>query len=378
MQAPLRIERLSARRFRNLRVEGFEPGAHFNVIHGENGAGKSNLLEAIHIVAGHASFRGARAEDLIALGEGDTEVLARVTSSTVPNDVRVFLSRAAARRTEVNGKRPRSTAALRSLVPIVLFHPGHLTLSAGGADGRRGYLDHALEQTDPAYAGARASYEKALRSRNRLLKAERVDRRAVEAFDAILAETGAVIGSARASFIEVLSPRAEAVFAEVSGDVFPFHLAYAPRVEPKEAAIRAALERSFEKDLARGFTAEGPHADDMSLVVRADTNARHHVSQGQHRAIALALKVAELELLQRYTGRVPILLLDDVSSELDRARNRRFFELLSRMGGQVFLTTTHPEYIQLAESRTDVFVEAGRLSVSGGSTAGVALGAGSV
>ena len=124
------------------------------------------------------------------------------------------------------------------------------------------------------------------------------------------------------------------------------------------AAILEALRRSYEKDRARGFTAEGPHADDLALRVR-DVVAKHHASQGQHRAIVLALKVAELDVLASRVGRVPILLLDDVSSELDRSRNRRLFELLGKLGGQVFLTTTHPEFILLEENRVDFHVEAG-------------------
>ena len=122
----------------------------------------------------------------------------------------------------------------------------------------------------------------------------------------------------------------------------------------------SALAESLSKDLARGFTAEGPHADDVVLRVR-DKSAKHHASQGQQRALVLALKVAELDVLSQRTGRVPVLLLDDVSSELDATRNRRFFGLLARAGGQVFLTTTDPRLIQLEDGRTDLRVVAGRL-----------------
>jgi DNA replication and repair protein RecF len=122
-----------------------------------------------------------------------------------------------------------------------------------------------------------------------------------------------------------------------------------------------ALERAFDKDRARGFTADGPHGDDLELRLH-QVGARHHGSQGQHRTIVLALKTAELELLSERTGRVPILLLDDVSSELDRSRNRRFFEVLSHAGGQVFLTTTHPEFILLEKDRVDFHVEDGRVT----------------
>jgi DNA replication and repair protein RecF len=125
--------------------------------------------------------------------------------------------------------------------------------------------------------------------------------------------------------------------------------------------IAAALERAYEKDRARGFTADGPHGDDLDLQIH-DVGARHHASQGQHRTIVLALKTAELDLLTERTGHVPILLLDDVSSELDRARNRRFFGVLSQAGGQVFLTTTHPEFILLDQDRVDFQVDGGRVT----------------
>ncbi|MBC7174123.1 MAG: hypothetical protein H5U40_16895 [Polyangiaceae bacterium] len=146
------------------------------------------------------------------------------------------------------------------------------------------------------------------------------------------------------------------------GAELPLSVAYRPRVEPDRQAIREALSRALPKDLARGFTADGPHADDLGLELRR-VAARHFASQGQHRAMVLALKVAELDVMTERLGRVPVLLLDDVSSELDRARNRRLFELLARLGGQVFLTTTHPEFILLDTDRTDLRVEAGRVSM---------------
>ena len=140
-------------------------------------------------------------------------------------------------------------------------------------------------------------------------------------------------------------------------------LSYAPRVEPSAETIQACLERAYAKDRARGFTADGPHADDLEFRLR-DVNARHHASQGQHRMAALALKIAELQVLSEVSGAVPILLLDDVSSELDRGRNRILFEILTRLGGQVFLTTTHPEFILLEEGRVDFEVQFGQLGSS--------------
>ncbi len=352
---------MRARGFRNLQLPAFEPGSHFNVIHGDNGAGKSNLLEAIHYLGALKSFRGAKTDDLIALGEDQALLEAKLEGGPAPHKLRIQLGRSQRRRLELDGKRPRSTSAWHQSVRMVLFHPGDLVLASGSADKRRAFLDRMLEQMDPIYGSSLASYEKALRSRNRLLKDAASDRRSVRAYDAILSKAGAVIGQARRRLIEDLAPRVVHAFSEVFAGDTPLAVRYLPRVEPSEEVIAETLERAFSKDLARGFTADGPHGDDLELRLH-EVGARHHGSQGQHRTIVLALKTAELDLLSERTGRVPILLLDDVSSELDRSRNRRFFEVLSRAGGQVFLSTTHPEFILLESDRVDFRVDRGRVT----------------
>lgn len=360
-ETPSRVVSLRARGFRNLDSLELAPGPHFNVIHGDNGAGKSNILEAIYYLGALKSFRGAKADDLVGL-EADRALLeAMLEGGAAPHRLRIEIGRAQRRQLQLDGKRPRSSSAWFQTVRMVLFHPGDLVLASGSAEKRRAFLDRVLEQLDPIYASTLASYEKALRSRNRLLKDDRVDRRSVRAYDAILSKAGAVVGQARRRLVEDLGPRVEKAFEEVFAGNTPLGVRYAPRVEPTEASIAEALERSFEKDRARGFTADGPHGDDLEIRLH-DVGARHHGSQGQHRTIVLALKTAELDLLSERTGRVPILLLDDVSSELDRSRNRRFFEVLSQAGGQVFLTTTHSEFILLETDRIDFRVDGGRVT----------------
>lgn len=352
---------LNARGFRNLETLSFEPGPQFNVIHGDNGAGKSNLLEAIHYLGALKSFRGAKADDLIALDSDRALLDATLTGGPAPHQLRVEIDRVERRRLLLDGKRPRSTSVWHQTVRMVLFHPGDLVLAAGAPDKRRAFLDRMLEQMDPIYSSTLATYEKALRSRNRLLKDERADRRSIRAYDAILSQAGGVIGQARRQLIDDLAPRVVRAFTAVFAGDTPLEVRYLPRIEPTEDRIAEALERAFDKDRARGFTADGPHADDLELRLH-EVGARHHGSQGQHRTIVLALKTAELDLLSERTGRVPILLLDDVSSELDRSRNRRFFEVLSHAGGQVFLTTTHPEFILLEDDRIDFHVVSGRVT----------------
>lgn len=354
----LRVDGLALEGFRNLAPLQLRPGARFNVLHGENGAGKSNLLEAIDYLGTLRSFRGARTDDLVAEDADAAELGMRVLGDLAPRRYRVRLRRQGARQVAVDGKRPRSRAAYLRSVHVVLFHPGDIALATGAPEGRRAFMDRILEQLDATYASSLAAYQRSLRSRNRLLKQDRPDRRAIGAYDELLASAGAVVARTRADLVDELSPRIEGAFEQITQAALPLQVQYQPRVEPDVGAMHRALEQSLDKDLARGFTGEGPHADELAFVVRK-SRAKHFASQGQHRALVLAMRVAELYELERRVGKVPILLLDDVSSELDRTRNRRLFEVLGQLGGQVFLTTTHPEFILLEQDRHDFHVRNG-------------------
>jgi len=356
----LRVASLAVEGFRNLAPLQFEPGPRFNVLFGDNGAGKSSLLEALGYVAALRSFRQARKEDLIALGQARTLVRARVESAPLAHEIRIALDRNEGRSVALDGKRPRSLGGYYGLLPIVVFHPADTELMMGGPEARRAFLDRVLEQVDTSYARLVDDYTKALRSRNRLLKAPRVDARAVTAYDGLLAEHGARIGAARTELTSELKPLVEAHFAEITEQALPLELSYAARHPPERELLERALADNLDKDVARGHTSVGPHGDDLRASIK-QTLAKHHASQGQHRALVLALKVAELSVLSQRKQRVPLLLLDDVSSELDRSRNRRFFQLLARLGGQIFLTTTHREFILLEEQRSDFHVRAGTI-----------------
>ncbi|MDD9970528.1 MAG: DNA replication/repair protein RecF [Myxococcales bacterium] len=357
------MEQLELRGFRNLLPLVFEPGGRFNVIHGDNGQGKSNLLEAIDYLGRLKSFRGATTEELIGGEAQAADLRARFANEPLSRNVHIHLPRQGRRQCVVDGKRMRSRSEYAAQQQIVLFHAGDLRLATGSPEGRRAFLDRMLEQFDPSYASSLAAYERALRSRNRLLKLESPKRAAIAAYDELLASAGAVIGQSRARLVLEMAPSVARTFEEISQQQMHLELAYAPRVQPEVERIKATLAAALPKDLARGFTADGPHADDLQFKTRG-VQAKRFASQGQHRAIVLALKVTELHELGRRVGRVPVLLLDDVSSELDRTRNRLLFERLSSLGGQVFLTTTHPEFILIEHDRLDFRIEAGGVSVT--------------
>ena len=158
---PLRIERLFARGCRNLAPLDLEAGPQFNVVWGDNGAGKSNLLEALHYLGALKSFRGAKAQDLIAMDGQNARLKARVSGEVVPRTFDVALSRNKARALQLDGKRPRSIAVWHHAIQVVLFHPGDSTLAMGSPEPRRAYMDRILEQMDPTYGAALATYTKA-------------------------------------------------------------------------------------------------------------------------------------------------------------------------------------------------------------------------
>jgi DNA replication and repair protein RecF len=354
----LKITELSALNFRNLAALEFEPGDRFNVISGDNGEGKSNLLEMIDYLGRLSSFRGGKTVDLIRNESDESEIRSMIESDIGRSEHRITLFRHRPKQVTIDGKRPRSNAAYFRAFQTVIFHPGSNLIASGPAEQRRAFIDRILEQLDPTYRATLADYERAVKSRNRLLKEAKAQLTAITAYDELIASSGAVIGRVRAELIAVLAPLAQRAFSEISREKAMLKVTYQPRVEPTVDAMREALKQSLKKDLDRGFTAEGPHADEIKLELK-EVKIKNFASQGQHRAVVLALKVAELKEIEKRTGNVPVLLLDDVSSELDRGSNSRFFELLSALGGQVFLTTTHREFIVLESDRTDFEVRNG-------------------
>ncbi len=360
MPEPFRLLRLELTGFRNLVPTQLELGWRFNVFSGPNGAGKSNLLEAVGLLCAARSFRGARMQVLLAEGASHARLQGWAEAKPLPEARRILMEAPSRRRLLHEGKRPRSIAWWRARWPVVWFHPGSLQLSAGAPQVRRAWLDALLDLLEPAASADRRAYERALRSRNRLLREDARDEGALLAYERVLADRGPRLVSARRRLLTELAPRAERAFAAVVGEALPLEVSYeASAPADPEAFLRHLSERRAH-DARLKRTTEGPHADDVSMRLRG-LGTRGRASQGQHRAVALAFKVAEAALLAERLGRAPMLLLDDVSSELDPERNERLFALLSSQGGQVLLTTTDPAFIRLRQERRDFRVRRGRI-----------------
>src|SRR5207237_4825036 len=263
------------------------------------------------------------------------------------------------RAARVDGKLVRDPDELFGGLAVVAFTPDDLALVKGGPEGRRRLLDRAVQNRHPAQLADARDYLRALRSRNQLLR-QGAPPAWQESFEEPLARVGARLRLRREQLLDEMRGHASRAFAEVARGESPLQIAYLAAGRDSDAlgpeaslrgedelaaALLAALRRRLPRDRERGYTSVGPHADDLSLSL-ADRPARLFASQGQARAVVLAFKIGEIENLRRLQGRAPLLLLDDVSSELDPQRNAYLMRYLGELQGQVVLTTTDPQLVK--------------------------------
>jgi len=362
---------LDAHSIRNLAPLTLAPAPRFNVFHGDNGQGKTNLLEAIYVVAALRSFRTSRLADLIAFGADAARLAARVERDGLERSYEVKLA-PHGRQVRLDGKAVRPLARYFGAFNVVLFAPEDLQLPRGAPGDRRRFLDRAVFNRRADYMPLVQDYEKVLKSRNALLRDAADGRRAdieglLGVYDDQLAGLAASLVTARLSYVDELRAR----FQEAFHAIFRIDRAVDLRYDTDDEVRAAApserpdvygrlLGASRRHDLARGATNVGPHRDDLSFDFDGH-DAGGFASQGQLRGLVLAWKTAEMDLLAEVHGEAPILLLDDVSSELDASRNQYLFEYLARRRNQCFITTTHPRHVLVSEDRVDHQVSVGRI-----------------
>ena len=339
------LERFQASDFRNLRAVSLQPSPHATVVVGNNGQGKTSLLEAVYFLCTLRPLRANRLSELVRFGAQETVVRGRFTLGGAEREISVQVV-AGLRQAFVDGKKAAKLEDYFGGVSVVAFTPDDLAVVKGAPDVRRAFLDRAVFNRFPAYLRERRAYERALKSRNRLLK-EHAAASYVEAYDEAVARTGARVLVRRRALLDELAPRAVAAvraiaqLPDVAVGYTALHLGtHHPQTEEGlEGALRHALAERLERDRERGFTSVGPHADDLQLTL-GGRSARAYASQGQGRALVLGWKIAEIENVRAAFGRPPLLLLDDVSSELDPERNAFLMHTVAESRAQVLLTTT--------------------------------------
>jgi DNA replication and repair protein RecF len=365
----LAIVSLAVDGFRNLASAEIELGPRLNVLQGDNGQGKTNLLEALYVVATSKSFRTGRLAETLAHGRDLASIRARVTEEGLVRQQTIGI-RPRMRQVRLDGKRPESLAAYAVMTPIVLFHPGSIALAAGPAGERRRLLDRAALYRMPASLGDLAAYALAMKRRQRVLEVRGEDAPDLAQWEDLVVRHGLAVSDCREAAAAELAPRAEAAHARIGSEEVVLTARYvrsAPRDTETYRALLAEPSRR-RQDRARRSAGIGPHRDDLALELNGRP-VRGVGSQGQQRAVVLALVMAEMGLIDRARGVRPVLLLDDVSSELDRSRTAALLAAVAAQPGQVVLTTTRPALVETLgvfalEERRDFRVVAGRLEVA--------------
>ena len=340
--------------FRNYAELDLELERSATVFFGGNAQGKTNLLEAVALTALTRSPRTQQAAELVRFGQQAARVTCGVQTDAGRDalEVRIMVNPSASgaarasRRFTVNGIHRRATDMMGAL-RVVLFWPDDLQLIKGSGDGRRRFLNTLLSQVDAGHAGELNRYAHLLEQRNALLRAIREGRQSTDGLDywtTALADSGATIMVERQRRLLELQPIAAAYHRELSDDRERLELRYRPagarigEAPPDLVSqqLKAAMSDARDEEIARGQTVVGPQRDDVEVWLE-DHEARLFASQGQQRSAVLSLKLAELQYLADVTGEQPVLLLDDVMSELDPARRERLLAAL-QPGPQALIT----------------------------------------
>jgi DNA replication and repair protein RecF len=335
------ITEIRLQHFRSYSDDSFEFSPGVNIIVGPNASGKTNLLEAVLLIARGASYRAKDAE-LIQFGapwarlEAHTQAGSRVLKFDQQTDVlkKVF---------EIDDQ-PYQRLSLQKTVPTVVFEPNHLLLLAGAPELRRTYIDDLIEQLIPGYAATRRHYRRALSQRNALLKKGfTTASQQMFVWNLRLSELGGKIATERLKLIDDINAHATEMYQDLSRTDATVELGYKTTCgQQYETSLLHQLETNLEKDCLIGYTSVGPHRDDVTVKLNgryADATA----SRGETRTLVLMLKIVALQTLQKVRGITPLLLLDDVFSELDGSRRQALTTHLQLY--QTFITTTDADVV---------------------------------
>ena len=359
----MHLSALAAENFRNLETFRFEPHPRFNLFEGRNGQGKTNLLEAVYLLAAFRSPRDAKGQELVRFGEDRASVVGEIVRRGVSRTIEVQLTREG-KKVVLDGKSVTKLPVSLAHLNAVIFGPDDLELTKLGPEVRRRFLDRATYAVWPEHLVELRAYHDALKHRNRLLRESKLaqkvpDDALISAFEAELARRGAQVQARRHLFLEGFRPLFTAAFSAITDGELEASIEHeVAGIDSVGDAVDVLRQRYVDRyvdkragDLRMGYTRSGPHADDLLFQIDGKST-RIYASQGQHRAFVLALKIAELERIQQALGVFPVFLLDDVSSELDERRNSLFMDRLDKGGGQVFITTTDRRWIKVADAMT--------------------------
>lgn len=335
------IKEIALKNFRNYEElhTSFHP--RVNIFLGKNAQGKTNLLEGIYLNAMARSFKTARDRDLIRFGEEFCRIHTISEAYDEQQETEILVTKAGKKIIKIDGVKASRTSQLLERIYIVIFSPEDLKIVKDEPEKRRRFIDRELCQIKPGYYSDLSDYKKVLKQRNMYLKEREIDPAVLDIWDYELARYGSRIIARREDFIKRISEISGDIHDRISGGLEKLTIHYEANVaysgtDSTEAEFYRILEQARDDDIRNRTTGHGPHKDDLKIEAN-DIDLRKFGSQGQQRTAALSLKLSEIRLIEAETGEKPILLLDDVLSELD---NERQSYLISSLGeNQMFITT---------------------------------------
>ncbi len=359
------LKSLRPYQFRNLedRSVTFESGV--NVIVGQNGQGKTNLVEAIYLLALTKSFRTSDSSELIRWGEKSASIFGVVAGSAGDVELGVAIEERG-RGFYLNGQKLKTVTNFLGHFIGVCFSPTDLALLQGAPAGRRKFLDKHIADLTPAHMGSLLTYNRALQNKNKLLKEGIHNPALLDSWNQILAKEALRIVQEREEFVTLLQAKAGKIYAEFCDGDGTLTLGLSTNIKSglrSPEALLSEYERYKGREIAIGNALLGPHRDDLTVTL-GSRDARAFASQGQCRSIVLALTLGVIELLEARRGESPVVLLDDVNSELDKKRSDAFFSLVLQQNRQIFVTGTDASvsHLTVGKGYNVLMAEAGRVS----------------
>ena len=339
------IDKIELKDYRNYRELEASFSDRVNIFIGNNAQGKTNLLESIYMNSMAKSFKTTKDKELIRFGEEYCIIKSHAVMEDDEQETEIIITKEGRKEVKINGVKIRKTSELLDKIYVIIFSPDDLKIVKEDPDKRRRFIDRELCLISPGYYSDIGNYKRALVQRNNLLKERNIDKVMLDVWDHELAKYGVRVISKRSDFIKKIDVISRDIHSTISGGKENLKLKYETNVEipegidsiDAESIFIEKLKENIESDISNRNTGKGPHRDDIKISAD-EIDLRKFGSQGQQRTAALSLKLSEIKIIEEETGEKPILLLDDVLSELDKERQTYLINSLGE--NQMFITTT--------------------------------------
>jgi DNA replication and repair protein RecF len=365
----MHIQKIKIENFRNYHEEEVFFHEKVNVIVGDNAQGKTNLLESIYVSSLGRSFRTTKDKEMIRFEQPFARILATYSTEDQEKKVDIAFSKEGKKEIKVNNIKVEKMTEMLNHFYVVVFSPDDLKIVKEEPEKRRSFIDRELCKMRISYLNNLVQYKKVLMQRNAYLKSDNKDRQAMQVWDDTLSQYGARVILQRQTFVQEINEISREIHKKITQGKEQLEIRYQPSVKPDPEGdlnqlikkIQKKLADSYKSDIYAGNTSIGPHKDDLLILINGIA-ARQYGSQGQQRTAALSMKLAEIHLIEKEKGEKPILLLDDVLSELDGDRQKYLIQALSE--SQLFITAAelNPQLIEALPAGNSYLVTGGNIS----------------